>query len=64
MNYKIKNLIFFIFFLCFLNFSSSNAGILKKIIVNGNDRITDETIILFSNVSLNENLNKKILILF
>ena len=29
------------------------ADILKKITVIGNDRITDDTIILFSNVSLN-----------
>ena len=47
MNYKIKNLIFFILFVFFLNFSASHANILKKIIVTGNDRITDDTIILF-----------------
>ncbi len=59
MKSKLKNLIFTIFFVLLSNFSFSQAEVLKKITITGNDRITDDTIILFSNVSLNENLSRE-----
>ena len=52
---------FFLFF--FVLFSSiyfntnSNSEIVKKIEIIGNERIADETIILFSEINLNENFN-------
>ena len=45
-------------FLNILFFSSFvNAEILKKIIIEGNDRISDKTIILFSSVKMNQNID-------
>ena len=46
----------FIFSL-FLIFSSSNAEIIKNIEIKGNERIPDETILMFSGVKINENLD-------
>ena len=46
-------LIFFIFFIK-LNFS--NAEVVKSISINGNERITDETVIIFSNVNIGDDL--------
>jgi len=49
--------IFFLFFLFFLNFpNSSNSEIIKNIKVEGNVRISSETINVFSQVSINDNL--------
>ncbi len=52
------NIIFFIlFFICF-NFKTSNAENVEKIEVLGNERISKETIILFSEIQINETLNE------
>jgi outer membrane protein insertion porin family len=49
--------IFFFFFLFFLYFpNSSNSEIIKNIKVEGNVRISSETINVFSQVSINDNL--------
>ena len=48
---KISLLVFFLI-------SSANAEILKKIEINGNKRISDETIKIFSNLEINQNLSK------
>ncbi len=61
-NYIIK-LFSKLLLVCFCNFiffsSFVNAEILKKIIVEGNDRISKETIILFSSVKMNQNIDDK-----
>ena len=52
---------FFIFFVLMHNSSEANTNIVEKISIDGNERISDQTIILFSEVELNENLsNQKI----
>ena len=48
---KISLLVFFLI-------SSVNADILKKIEINGNKRISDETIKIFSDLEINQNLSK------
>ena len=48
---KISLLVFFLI-------SSANAESLKKIEINGNKRISDETIKIFSNLEINQNLSK------
>ena len=48
---KISLLVFFLI-------SSANADILKKIEINGNKRISDETIKIFSDLEINQNLSK------
>ena len=48
---KISLLVFFLI-------SSANAEILKKIEINGNKRISDETIKIFSDLEINQNLSK------
>jgi len=54
------NKLFFVSFFNILLFASIvNAEILKKIIIEGNDRISDETIILFSSVKINQNVDDK-----
>ncbi len=50
----IKYFLFFLIFLVKISFAS--AEIVKSISVNGNDRITDETIIVFSKVDIGDNL--------
>ena len=53
-----KNIsIFFLIFISFCNISF--ADVIKKIEVEGNSRISSETIKIFSQVSINDNLNVK-----
>ena len=48
----------FLFLLIFIsNISIVNSEIIKSISITGNDRITDETIIVFSNVSIGDDLS-------
>ena len=56
MNLKFVKILI-IFSLYFSN--SLNAEIVKKIEIKGNDRISNDTIKLFSEVKLNDNLSKK-----
>ena len=51
------NFIFKILFLFFI-ITSTNANIVKNIKINGNNRISDETIILFGEIKKNKNYNK------
>ena len=51
--------LFFIFNLYFIKFSYSD--ILKKIEISGNDRISGETIEMFSEVEINDNINSSII---
>ena len=53
MNFLSK-LILIVFFSIF----SAQAEILKKIEINGNKRISDESIIVFSDLKTNENVSK------
>ena len=46
----------FLFFVFFTKFSFVNAEVVKSISVNGNERISDETVIVFSNVEIGDNL--------
>ena len=40
---------------------SSNAEVVNKITINGNERISDDYIMLFSEISLNQTLNNKLI---
>ena len=57
MFFKIFRVLFipFILNLSFINFS--NSEIIKKIQISGNDRISYETIVMFSEVDINDNVN-------
>jgi len=46
-----------IFIVIFYNYNILYAEIIKKIEIKGNDRISNETIILFSNVSINKDID-------
>ena len=49
---------FYFFFLFFLNFLSSvNSEIIKEINIDGNKRVSDETIKVFSKISVNEEID-------
>ncbi len=48
-------------FLSFINVNKVLSDTISKIEINGNDRISDETIELFSEVSVNDNINKNII---
>lgn len=61
MKYKFIKLILILFFINLFSISSIYAQIIKKIEVVGNDRISKETIELFSNFSLNEQIDENIL---
>ena len=56
----IKILTIFLF-LSFINVNKVLSETISKIEINGNDRISDETIELFSEVSVNDNINKNII---
>ncbi len=58
-NFKIHIGFLFLFLFLFMQFNTANAEIVKKIIVKGNDRISKETILLFSEVNINQNINKE-----
>jgi len=49
------NFLFLLFFI--INFNLLHAEIIKDIKVSGNDRISNETIILFSNIEINDDLD-------
>ena len=45
--------------LCFIIFSTSiNAEIVKKVLINNNDRISDETIITYGQIEIGKNYNE------
>ena len=47
---------FLIFFIFFIKISFVNAEIVKSISVNGNDRISDKTVIIFSKINIGDDL--------
>ena len=49
--------IFYIFSILLINPNIISAEVVKKIEVKGNERISEETIIMFSNVSIDEDIN-------
>ena len=54
--------IFCIIYVCFFFFiTHSYAEIIKKIDIEGNDRVSDETIIMFSSVSINDEVDENYL---
>ena len=55
-NLNLIKLIFFIIIQIF-NFNFANSEIVKKIIISGNDRVSNETVIMFSNIEIGSELN-------
>ena len=55
--YIIKKKIAYLFFFTFLIFNCAYSDIIKEIKISGNKRISDETIILFGEFKLNENID-------
>ena len=53
---KIKLIKLILFFTIFF-YTYSFSEIINKIIINGNERIPKETILMFSTVEINENIN-------
>ena len=47
---------FFIFFIFFFKLTLANAELVKKILVDGNERIANETIIIFSKTNIGDDL--------
>ena len=61
---KFKNKIILSFFIVLTYFFFSNsysADKLEKFIITGNDRVSDETIIMFSNLEIGQSINDNIL---
>ena len=54
-NIKIIFTVFFIIIFCLTN---ANSEIINKIVIEGNNRISDETIIMFSDVKIKDDINK------
>ena len=54
-----KTLIIFIFFISFIK--NLSADTIQKFEISGNDRISKETIIMFSNIKIGENVDNNIL---
>ena len=57
LNFNVKKLLIINIFHFFLFFNFSNAEIVNKIIINGNERVSDETIIVFSALKLGDTIN-------
>ena len=55
-----KQLFFFVI-LNFFYFNILNAEVIKKINIEGNERVTDETVLMFSNLEVGSNYNQDIL---
>jgi len=55
-----KNILIILLFLFFF-ISKSYSDIIKKITIEGNDRISDETIIMFSSISIDDFLDDRLL---
>ena len=58
-NFKFKKLLIINIFHLFLFFNISNAEIVNKIIINGNERVSDATIIVFSSIKLGDTINEE-----
>ena len=60
-----KNLNFFkfllIIFFQFITLNIASADQIKNISVNGNDRVANETVIMFSNLEIGSSINQNIL---
>ena len=56
---KLNRIFYIIFFVSIFNFSSTADDLIKKIEINGNQRISDETIKLFSEIELNDNFERE-----
>ena len=48
---------FLFFFIFFVKISFVNAEVIKSISVNGNERISDKTVIIFSKINIGDDLN-------
>ena len=55
--YLIFKFLLFIFLFNFIFLKHTYADNIKKIIVNGNDRVSDETVIMFSKLRIGDNIN-------
>ena len=55
----LKKIIFFTFLVFFINSKSVYSEILKKIDVTGNDRLAKETVILFSELNVNDDVSSE-----
>jgi outer membrane protein insertion porin family len=56
----IKKYFYINFISLFLIFSNVYADRIKSITINGNERIPDETILMFSSININDNFNQEI----
>ena len=56
--YNLNKLSFIFIIFLFLNIKNSYAESLKKFLITGNDRISNETIILFSGYNIDDNINE------
>ena len=57
--FKTTKIIIIIFYFCF--FTHANSEIIKNIEIVGNERISDETILMFSEIQIDDNVNNEIL---
>ncbi len=60
-NHFIKKLIFFCIFFNLFLIPNSSSEIIKKFNIKGNDRVVDETIIMFSKLKIGDQINDEIL---
>ena len=59
--YKTKKIIFLIIFYFFTNYTYLNANIIEEIRVKGNQRLSVETIIMFSGLKVGDEIEKEVL---
>lgn len=52
-----KSLIYSIIIILFFWISSTQSEIVKNIVIEGNNRISDETILMFSKININQEIN-------
>ena len=57
MFFFIKNILLHTFIIFFILLNFSKAEIINQINISGNNRISDETIIMFSKINISDNIN-------
>ena len=55
-NFKIMKIFFTFSCLFLLFFSTLKAEVLKEVIISGNERVSDETILIYGNIEINQNI--------
>ena len=58
-NFKIMKNFFTLLCLFLLFFSTLRAEVLKEVVISGNERVSDDTILIYGKIEINQNIDEK-----